>query len=246
MKNRFLVLMLGLLLLSGCSGLSTSTLDRQLREAVQSASIVDFNAVNNIQKTLYTYYLPPHLGRIQSTETASILRSGNVNILMNLDVIDVIADTYYETKNVFKQLVAQSQSLLSFDGELTNAQLKTLTYKVTIISIGNQEVLLTLESGYFILTAITATVDAPDILEDMVLLVRSAQVDKERVLVAYSTRESIDYQQETIDLFEQIAPESGSVLDMISGGDPIDFPEDTESDIPPTDDLIPTDPDITN
>lgn len=238
--------MLSALLLSGCSTVSTTSLDRQLRQAVQRAAIVDYKAINNIQKTLYTYYLPPHIGRVQSTDTASILRSGNVNILMNLDVIDVIADAYYDTKNVFKQLVAQSQSLVSFEGELINAQQKALPYKVTVISVGNQEVLLTLESGYFILTAITATVEAPDILEDMVILVRSAKVDKEQVLVAYSTREVVDYQQETIDLFEQIAPESGSVLDMISGGNPIEWPETNDTDVPSTDDLNPGDPDITN
>lgn len=244
MKRWLIGLVLMVFALSGCTAITATTLNQQLKQAVQAAASVDLKAANNIQKELYTYYLPPHLGRIQSTETASILRAGNVNILMNLDVIDVIADTYYESKNAFKQLVAQSQSLLSLEGELTNTQQKTMAYKVTVIDIGNSDVLMTLESGYFILTTITARVDAADILEDMVILVRSAIVDKEKVLLAYSSRESIDYQQETINLFEQIAPESGSVLDMIGGDDPF---EGNESDPTLPNDEIPTetDPDIT-
>lgn len=240
MKRKLLSLLLSLVVLAGCSDLSVSSLNAQLRQAVQTAADIQLSATNNIQKNLYTFYLPPHIGRVQSTETASILRVSNINILMNLDVIDVIADTYYETENVFKRLVAQSQAQVSFDGTITTIQQKSIPYKVTVIDLGHREVLLTLESGYFIMTAIAPVADAATILEDMVLLVRSAIVDKQQVLVAYSTRESIDYQQETINLFEQIAPESGSVLDMIYGDNPIDIPEEELPEEP-----VDTNPEIT-
>lgn len=240
MKRTLLSLLMILVVLAGCSDISVSSLNAQLRQAVQNADEVQLNATNNIQKNLYTFYLPPHIGRVQSTETASILRVNNINILMNLDVIDVIADTYYESENVFKKLVAQTQAQVSFDGELTSVQQKPISYKVTVIDLGNREVLLTLEGGYFILTAIAPVADTTTILEDMVLLVRSAIVDKKQVLVDYSTRESIDYQQETIDLFEQIAPESGSVLDMIYGDNPIDIPDEEQPEEP-----VDTNPEIT-
>lgn len=229
-----------LVVLAGCSDISVSSLNAQLRQAVQKAAEVQLSATNNIQKNLYTFYLPPHIGRVQSTETASILRVSNINLLMNLDVIDVIADTYYESENVFKKLVAQTQSQVSFEGTLTSVQQKPISYKVTVIDLGNREVLLTLEGGYFILTAIAPVADTATILEDMVLLVRSAIVDKKQVLVDYSTRESIDYQQETINLFEQIAPESGSVLDMIHGDNPIDIPDEEQPSDP-----VDTNPEIT-
>lgn len=229
-----------LVVLAGCSDISVSSLNAQLRQAVQKAAEVQLSATNNIQKNLYTFYLPPHIGRVQSTETASILRVSNINLLMNLDVIDVIADTYYESENVFKKLVAQTQSQVSFEGTLNSVQQKPISYKVTVIDLGNREVLLTLEGGYFILTAIAPVADTATILEDMVLLVRSAIVDKKQVLVDYSTRESIDYQQETINLFEQIAPESGSVLDMIYGDNPIDIPDEEQPSDP-----VDTNPEIT-
>lgn len=232
MKRCLISLILGLVVLSGCSDVSVNSLESRLLDALQRSAEVRLSAANNIQKPLYTFYLPPHIGRIQSTETASILRVGNVNILMNLDVIDVIADTYYASGNVFKRLVAQTQSVVSFDGTLTTTQQKTISYKVTVIDIGYREVLLTLEGGYFIMTSIVPIGDAAAILEDMVLLVRSAIVDTDEVLLSYSTRESIDYQQETINLFEQIAPESGSVLDMISGDTPIDWPDEEEPEEP--------------
>ena len=166
MKRKLLSLLMILVVLAGCSDISVSSLNAQLRQAVQKAAEVQLSATNNIQKNLYTFYLPPHIGRVQSTETASILRVSNINLLMNLDVIDVIADTYYESENVFKKLVAQTQSQVSFEGTLTSVQQKPISYKVTVIDLGNREVLLTLEGGYFILTAIAPVADTATILED--------------------------------------------------------------------------------
>ncbi len=210
--------------LSACANITTSNLQSSLKTSALEAATKPTNTINNISKGLYSYYLPPHIGRKTSTETSTILTSNNINILMNLDVIDVISNSYYDTSKTFKSMLASSENLTSFDGDFINSSGDFVNYRVNIMSITDHLILLTLESGYFVFTTITPISLSTELLHDMISIARTCRVDSPAVLLAYSTRESIDYQRETLDMFSQIAPESGSVLDMISGGKPIDIP----------------------
>jgi hypothetical protein len=145
---------------------------------------------------------------------------------MNLDVIDVISDTYYDTSRSFKSMLASTQDLSSFDSTFLNRKGESITYRVSVLEVSDSLILLTLEGGYFMFTAITPIALSTEILVDMLTIAKSCEVDSPAVLLAYSTRESIDYKKETLDMFSQIAPESGTVLDMISGGQPIELPSD--------------------
>jgi len=226
MKRLFFVFIV-LFGLSACSEVTSDNLSVYLKATANEAESETVNPVANISKGMYTYYLPPYVGRKSSTETSTILFSNNVNILMNLDVIDVISDSYYDTSTTrsFKSMLAKTDNLDSFDGIFTNVAGEEIAYRVSILPINETLVLLTLEGGYFIFTAITPISVSNEILYDMLKIARSCTVNKPAVLLAYSTRESIDYQKETLDMFSQIAPESGTVLDMISGGKPIEIPE---------------------
>lgn len=212
--------------LSACSQITSDNLSVYLKASANEAQSEAINPIANITKGLYSYYLPPHVGRKTSTETSTILLSNNVNILMNLDVIDVISESYYDTSTTrsFKSMLAKTENLTTFDGRFTNAAGDEIAYRVSILPINDTMILLTLEGGYFIFTAITPIGVSNEILYDMIRIARSTTVNKPAVLLAYSTRESIDYKKETLDMFSQIAPESGTVLDMISGGKPIDIP----------------------
>jgi len=226
MKRLFFVFIV-LFGLSACSEVTSDNLSVFLKATANEAESETINPIANISKGMYSYYLPPTVGRKSSTETSTILFSNNVNILMNLDVIDVISDSYYDTSTTrsFKSMLAKTDNLESFDGIFTNVAGDEIAYRVSVLPINETLVLLTLEGGYFIFTAITPISVSNEILYDMVKIARSCIVNKPAVLLAYSTRESIDYKKETLDMFSQIAPESGTVLDMISGGKPIEIPD---------------------
>jgi len=228
MKRLVILFCVVLFGLSACSSITKDTLSAYLKSAALEAETETVNTVTNISKTMYSYYLPPSIGRKTSTATSNILTSNGVNILMNLDVIDVISDSYYDTASKtrsFKTMLSTTDNLITFDGSFTDSAKETVTYRVSILYVNDSLILLTLEAGYFIFTAITPISVSDEILYDMIRLARSCVVDGASVLLAYSTRESIDYKKETIDMFSQIAPESGTVLDMISGGQPIDLPD---------------------
>ena len=231
MKRLVLLFCVVIFGLSACSSITKESLSAYLESAASEAKSQPVNSVTNISKGLYSYYLPTSIGRKASTETSNILTSNNVNILMNLDVIDVISDSYYDTVSkteTFKSMLSKSKDLITFDGSYSDSADKTVSYRVSILYVNESMILLTLEAGYFMFTAITPISVSDEILYDMIRIARSCVVDSAAVLLSYSTRESIDYKKETIDMFSQIAPESGTVLDMISGGKPIDIPEENQ------------------
>lgn len=219
----FLVLLFGL---SACSKVTPESLLYYLKLSGIEAEKQAISSFNNISKQMYSYYLPPHVGRKNSTDISTILTSNNVNILMNLDVIDVISDTYYDTSRSFKSMLAASKDLTNFESSFVNKKGDPVTYRVSVLKVSDSLILLTLEGGYFMFTAITPLSLSSEILFDMITIAKSCEVNKDKVLLAYSTRESIDYKKETIDMFSQIAPESGTVLDMIGAKLPVEVPVD--------------------
>jgi hypothetical protein len=226
MKKMLILFIVMLFGLSACSEITLDSLQSYLKASASDVEDESISPLNNISKDLFSYYLPGHMGRKVSSETSTILTSNNVNILMNLDVIDVISDTYYDSSQSFKSMLATTQELSSFNSTFMNREGESVTYRVSVLEVSDTLILLTLEGGYFMFTAITPLVLSTEILYDMLTIAKSCEVNSKAVLLAYSTRESIDYKKETLDMFSQIAPESGTVLDMISGGKPIDLPSD--------------------
>lgn len=228
MKRQLILFMLVMLSLSACSAVNKGTLSDALNLAASQAEGDVINVHTNISKGLYSYYLPPNIGRKTSSPTSTILTSNNINILMNLEIIDVISDSYYieaTSTRSFKSMVAATDNLTTFDRTFINSAGNEVGYRVSILHVNDNLILLTMEGGYFYFTAITPLSISAEILYDMIKIARTAIVDNAAVLLAYSTRESIDYKKENLDMFSQIAPESGTILDMISGGQPIEIPE---------------------
>jgi hypothetical protein len=87
---------------------------------------------------------------------------------------------------------------------------------VKVIQVKGNIVLVTLQTRYFLFSAIAPFVLAPDILYDMLLIARTCRVNVDEVVLRYANRETINYQKETLEIFSQLAPDSGKVIDMIS------------------------------
>ena len=66
---------------------------------------------------------------------------------------------------------------------------------------------------------------SPDILYDMFRIARSTKINRDLILSTYSTREVLDFKAQSLNMFTQAGPESGTVLDMIKGEDDIIFEE---------------------
>jgi hypothetical protein len=220
MRRLFISSLLFLFVLGGCAQINQSDLESAILASMEDVADNPNNSINNMRKSLYTYYLPKSVGRISSTELSSILISHNTKILMNLDVVAVLSETYYsDTQNVLRSFVNKEAALVDLSGFYLDSDFHHIDYTVTVIKLSHQKVLLTLQTEYFIFSSIAAMALSPELVFDMLSVARSIKMDKPAVLLAYSQREIINYQKETLSIFSQISPESGTVLDMITNSD---------------------------
>jgi len=213
---------LGLLLgiLSGCV-VSSTDLAPRYANAIEEAITQEMNVYNSMTRELFSYYLPLSIGRRMSTETSMVLISHQEEILMNLDVISILNKAYYQSDaiNVLRSSVSINEALYRHEGSFHDMKGDEVKYQVSANPLSDQDVLLTLETEYFIFSSIHPYSISSDILYDMIRIARSAQIEKEMILSTFSNREIIDYQKETLNMFAQLAPETGTVIDMIEGED---------------------------
>lgn len=221
MMRKFIMMSMMLIItLSGCTQITQSDLESAILASMDDVVDNPNNSLNNMRKDLYSYYLPRSIGRISSTKLSSVLVSHNTRILMNLDVIAVLSETYYtETQNVLRSFVNKESALVDVSSFYLDSDFHHIDFSVSVIKISKSKVLLTVQTEYFIFNSITATALCPEIVYDMLTIARSVKMDKPAILLAYSQREIINYQKETLSIFSQIAPESGTVLDMITNSD---------------------------
>jgi hypothetical protein len=216
MKKILKILVLTLLL-SGCS---VDNVDIKVDIGVALNAAANANLIMNqtLHKANYDYYLPPNVGRKESSQSSTILVIQNTNVLMNLDIVSVLSDRFYksDTIELLRAFIAASTPLYLKKDATFDLDHKSLPYAATILPVEGNSVLISLQTRYFLFSAIAPFALAPDLLYDMLLIARTCRVSVDEVVLRYSNRETINYQKETLDIFSQLAPESGKVIDMIS------------------------------
>lgn len=207
-------------LLSACV-VSNSDLQARYDQAIKEANTQEMNVYNSMTRDLFSYYLPLTVGRRMSTETSIVLVSHQEEILMNLDVISILNEAYYEndTVNVLRSSVMVNEAVYQHEGTFVDLKGFEVDYHVSVNALSDTHVLLTLETESFIYSSIHPSSISAEILYDMLRIARSTQIKKDVVLSTFSNRDIIDYQKETLNMFAQLAPETGTVVDMIEGED---------------------------
>lgn len=206
------------LFLTACS-VQTNTIKARFDVAVDEAINQELSQFTSMNRDLFSYYLPLSIGRRSSTPTSALLISHNEEILMNLDIISVLNAVYYtdENANVLRSTVNVNSAFYANQGTFSNYKGIPIDYQVSVNALSEEIVLLTLETETFIFSSIHPIAISPEILFDMMTIARTSTVNKNEVVAAFSNREIIDYQKETLNMFSQLAPESGTVIDMVEG-----------------------------
>lgn len=237
--KKVIVSILSVLLLSGCTVKTNINLQEELESALIEGNSETIYQ-NNMNKKLYSYYLPTSIGRNYSTQCSSILNDRGRKFIMNLNIAAIIQGQYYnESENSFvsdlNSPIAQSS------GEYVDTNEKTHSYEVSIYEINGYYISIfssdTVEF-YSVLDALSSC----EIIKDMLMIARSINVDKNAVLKKYSNKNTVDYKSEKIELFEQIVPESGRIEELFEdtqndGEDTTEKNEDGPKQITNTDDV---------
>jgi hypothetical protein len=216
MKTILKILVLALLL-AGCR-VTNVDIKVDITVALDAAANADLIMNQSLHKANYVYYLPPDVGRKESSQSSTILVIQNTNVLMNLDIVSVLSDRFYTTEKIelLRAFIAASTPIYKKEDATFDLDHKSLPYAATIVPVSGNAVMISLQTRYFLFSAIAPFTLASDLLYDMLLIARTCRVNADQVVLRYSSRETINYQKETLDIFSQLAPESGKVIDMIS------------------------------
>ncbi len=206
MKKRFIsVMLLFLIVLSGCQAKDT-TVDF-------SALLNDFfnqtpPTTTNHVKYYYSYYLPPSVGRMESTETSNTFLISSQEVIMNLDIASIIQSSYYPTETP-----ASGSTFVS--GLYTDAEGQTNTYTMSSFPLENNNTLIELSNGQVTFLTIVNPGNARYLLNEIVIIFRSFRTNTDSVLSDFSIKNSLVYDKKHQDIFEQVPPENSSIMDMM-------------------------------
>jgi len=205
-----LILVLFLCACSEYRGSVQSRLDQQISACENSA----ISNPNN-RKTYYSYYLDPSIGRVYSTGTGNVFSLDGVSFVMNLDVAKIINEKYYPLKLDIHEYALSGEVLAQRDGTVTDISGNEIPYHAAVLLAKDMEVLVSVECGYMKFDSLCNTNIAPVIAAKMIEIGRSVSVSTAEVLNAYTTLAGIDYVGTPVELFEDKAPENGSIEELL-------------------------------
>lgn len=203
------------MMITGCTKISGS-LQSRIEEQIAAAANAPIMPANN-RKTFYSYYLDPSLGRISSTDTGNVFSLDGVSFVMNLDVAKIVNEKYYPDQSVDHASPAKGETAAFAEGTVYDAYGNELNYQITVSECGAGLYLLNGECGYMHFESVCDQNKAPAIAARMITISRSAEIQPSEVLAVYTRREGIDYTGTPVELFEDKAPENGSIEELLVG-----------------------------
>ena len=169
----------------------------------------EINNAPNHDKTYYSYYLPQGVTNLESGDTYNILEIGGYKVLINIDIDQIISDEYY-TDAKKSDVYSLFEPVYSFEGRLY----EDMTFDLRVYAIDDKHLLYLIIDDVAIASLIN--LDAIDqILYDMLVVGTSIRTRDDLIINDFSSRDVIDYHQETIDLFEIIVPQDGRLEELL-------------------------------
>lgn len=223
-----IIALLSCVLLTGCTLQTEVSLQDEITKQLEKSAQETLRSAN-MNKTYYAYYLPEHIGRLSSSQTGSILNDRGRKFIMNLNVACIVNSNYYTGVETSLNTKDLTNSIVSIDGEYSDYQEETHQYHVSVYPIDNQY-LLEFTSDTVQFYSLSDALSTTDLVDDMYIISRTIKVDTKEVLSAFSNKDTIDYQSEKIELFEQLVPESGRVEELFDDYNNSGIDEDDKND----------------
>lgn len=192
------------------SGDVQSRLDAAVSQALSSEP-----ASANNRKEFYSYYLDPSVGRLASTATANEFQTGGSRFVMNLDVASIINSVYYPEETVSHDYALSGGEIARAAGTMTTAGGEEQPYEIVIEKTEDDRCLIHVSAGWMSFECLCDEALAPAAAGQMLKISRSVSVDTTEVIAAFTTKEGIDYVGTPVELFEDKAPENGSIEELL-------------------------------
>ena len=218
--KKLLIALMVMVLCAGCSNAHHKDVSEYVQEACEMELLVA--DLNNAHKQYYSYYLPRGISRLDRDNTSNIFVIYGNEAVLNLDVANIIQNTYYnvdeETEQIVnelrevEELVSQRRIIKgTFDDILGNE----LEYRIIISKLDKEHKYIVMQDDYFVFVASCRNEELNDMVYEMVKILRTCVVEKEEVIADFSNYQDVYRSPSIISLFKDVLPESGSVSETI-------------------------------
>lgn len=194
-----------LFLLVGCGN------NQSIEAAYKSGLAQALPISTNHKKPYYRFYLPPHAGVMVQDEISSIFTVSGSEILMNLKV-DYIVGTQFEYEQQEKDIKKEPYFEASASYIDVNNMMKSLHVRVYELDTG--EFAIFADNDRIEMISVVNKANLNLNLETMIIILKSTEVDDDKVVTAYSNKEINEKKGTYSEFFEQVPPETGTLKEM--------------------------------
>ena len=213
-----ILLVLLCVLLTGCMQ-SNLSMQERLEQEITTVSALPIPSASH-RKPFYTYYTEPSIGHYRSTETSNEFSFQSTKFVLNLNVQAIMDSSTDITQSIYTQ-----KPIAIYSGSFQNMLDETVNYVCEIYQVDRYYAVF-FTSSTMNLFGVTYAGDAAELAGKMYSIARSVIVRKDVVLQVYSHESAIDYEGEAINLYKDIAPEEGTLQELIEDKTHIDNKKD--------------------
>lgn len=206
------LVLLCLLCLCGCAQ-NKADLKNSLKQELSALAQAPIANLADNNKPLYRYYIEPSIGRRQSTQTSNIFVLNNQEFVMNLDIASIINTRFYES--IMFEKKADNSAMISLSGKYLDFNNLEYRYILSVYDFEDGNYFISLSMEYVNFYAYCGYADIEPLVLSMMKIGKTVDVDTEKVISTYSSKQSSDYVKEKLDLFEKIIPDSGRIEELM-------------------------------
>lgn len=206
-KRRLVPLLLAAALSAGCAAADPSSL---LEEEIAAGTRRQILSANHSTRYI-SYYLQPSFGIMEQEDTCTVFNISGMKLYMNIRAEKVIQDAYYS--DVSEEL--PDGAAYTASGTYSDVNEEAYSYEAAVYESGSTSVLF-LRTEYADFLAQGRADEVCALAEEAICIARSLSVDTAAITDAYSLREEITYSTDTLELFETLVPEEGSIEEILT------------------------------
>lgn len=205
-----------MLFISGCS-VSGVSLNQQIDESVNFISAQPAIEIRNNHSPLYSYYLPRNLGKRSSNQLSATFVSNNEEIVLSLDIASIIMNRFYRIQlaGQLRPLYGTQNASVVKNGSFNENNGTVLDYRIVVLPFTEDQSMVYVQSQDFLISALLPKPKIQPVLTDMLIILRSAKAENNDIVNLFSNKVVVDYDRISKELIEFIAPESGTIVDML-------------------------------
>jgi hypothetical protein len=193
--KKIIILLLLVLLVTGCTNIGNSSYDELIREAINS----DVNIYNTYRKG-YKFYLPKGLYVEESDDYNEVIKSNNVTFYLYIDVIGYLSGEKSEYTTVDN--VYYSKEIINGD------ESGYVEIKVT----ENNKYLVEIMYNYAKIEVIVEKSDINKALTDAIIILSSIDYN-DTFLTGLDKDSLLNYKEETVDIFDKSSSQDSNWLE---------------------------------